>query len=873
MEEVVNIPPAPEKIKSKKKSRLKKIIKWFFISIFSTIFLLVATAFIIVYFFEDDIKKYAVEQINKEINTKIEVEDIKLSFFKKFPMASLEFVNVKCIEVSDKEQKENLLEAKSVFLEFRIWDIFRGNYQFKKLSVENGSLDLEIDKSGKTNFDIFKKPAPGEPRKKKEMSFKFNEFIFKNVHVSYNDKRSKQEYRVQVKKLNCSGNFTDHNFTLKAKGNIFSEVVSLNEEDFMSNKNLYLNITLELNNDKKICSVKNANIELEDMKIQLNGNFNYGSTPYVDIAFNGENLNIQSFLSILPSSYKTFEKKYKSQGDFYLRGSVKGSIADDAIPHIIAEFGINKGKIKFVEEGIEMKEIFLKGNFNTGNENSPQSAELNLQHFEGKLENSSVSGDFYLKNLHHPSLKFTVNADVDLAEVFKFIPVEKIESISGRVQTNLAYEGKLGSNTFTFKDYTESVSNGKAVLNNVTLKIKDKPLNLSNCTGEVVFENNVGRIPNLTGKIASTEFALKGEAFNLPEYFYLDGYPLIIDAEINCGKIMVEEFMVTAQTQKTNNKNDLGLNIPANIDLKLKASVNELSFKKFTAQKIKGSITIKNRKLYADDLNFESCGGTANITGSVNTTDPDNITTQAFGSFQQINISMLFGQFENFGQKTLEDKHLKGTANANIAYAATFDRDLKMRMNTLFVNSPMTIENGELIDFKPLEGLSKFIHVEELRHIRFSTLTNTIEIKDESVIIPKMVIQSSALNLEIGGIHYFDNRIDYYFNVFLKDILAAKWKKRKKEDEFGELIEEEGGARIYLRMTGTMDNYKITVDKKGVKEKFKEDMKKEGQDFKQIFYEEFGAFKNDSTVKKNTLQLPKQEKKNKVKSNDDFEFE
>src|SRR5688572_1150318 len=98
MEEVVNIPVVEATPSKKKKSRLKRIIKWFLISVFSVIFLLVATAFIIVYFFEDDVKKYAVEQINKEINTKIEVKDIKLSFFKKFPMASLEFIDVKCIE-------------------------------------------------------------------------------------------------------------------------------------------------------------------------------------------------------------------------------------------------------------------------------------------------------------------------------------------------------------------------------------------------------------------------------------------------------------------------------------------------------------------------------------------------------------------------------------------------------------------------------------------------------------------------------------------------------------------------------------------------------------------------------------------------------
>lgn len=878
MEEAIPNIFQPLPAQAKKRSKLRRIIKWSIISFLSIIFLLVAAAFIIVYFFEDDVKKYAVEQINKEINTKIEVKDIKLSLFKKFPMASLEFVDVRCLEVSEKEEKENLLEAKSVFLEFRIWDLFNGKYKFKKLSIENGKLDLEVDTYGKNNFDILKKSPPGESKKKKEMSFQFNEFIFKNLQVSYVDQKEKQEYRSQIKKLNCSGNFTDKNYTLKAKGNIISEVVSVNDEDFLTNKSFYINTSITINKDQKLCTIKNSTISLEDMKIILNGSFKYDSTAYVDISFIGENLNIQSFLSLLPSSQKTFENKYKSEGDFYLKGNINGSIAKNSTPHIAAEFGINKGKIRFVEEDAVMKDITLQGSFNTGIDNSPETAELNLTTFKGKLENSSFAGSFYMKDLLKPYLKFNVDADIDLGELFKFIPVEKLEKISGKVQANIIYEGKLEGNSFTIEDYKKSTSNGKAVLQNVELKLKGESIGLSDCSGEIIFENTIGRIPHLSGKIATTEFTLNGEAVNLPEYFYLDDYPLNIDAAIACKKIAVEEFMKQNQSEAIENidkkkKTDLSLNIPANINLKLIANIDELSFKKFKAEKIKGTLIIKDKKLLAEDLNFESCGGTANITGSINTNDPDNIITQAYGSFNKINISMLFSQFENFSQQTLEDKHIKGTTNANIAYAATFDKNLKMQMNTLFVNSPLTIENGELINFKPLEGLSKFIHVEELRHIRFSTLTNTIEIKDEAVIIPKMVIQSNALNLEIGGIHYFDNRIEYYFNVFLKDLIAAKWKKNKKENEFGEIIEEEGGARIYLKMVGTMDNYKITIDKKGVKEKIKEDMKQENQEFKQIFYEEFGAFKKDSTINKNTLQVPKKEKKNKVEKSDDFDFE
>jgi uncharacterized protein involved in outer membrane biogenesis len=384
MEELTDTQSIPAKKEKKKKSKLRRFIKWSLISISSFIFLLFAAGFIIIYFFEDDVKKFAVDQINKEINTKIEVEDIKLSLFKKFPYASLEFINVKCLEVTENEKKESLLEAKSVFLEFSIWDIFKGKYKFKKLSIENGKLNLKIDKKGKTNFDILKsaKTEPGKP--KKDPGFKFNEFILKNVHFQFIDKKSKQEYRAQVKKLTCSGAFTEKTFTLKTKATIFSEVISINDEDFVSNKNFYLNTSIEVNTQQKLCSIKNANLELENMKIQVKGSFKYDSTAYLDMAFNGENLNIQSFLSLLPSSYKNFEKKYKSEGDFYLRGSIKGSVAHNNTPHIVADFGIDKGKIKFVEEGISMKEIFLQGSFNTGTANTPETAELNLQKFSFK---------------------------------------------------------------------------------------------------------------------------------------------------------------------------------------------------------------------------------------------------------------------------------------------------------------------------------------------------------------------------------------------------------------------------------------------------------------------------------------------------------
>ena len=71
------------------------------------------------------------------------------------------------------------------------------------------------------------------------------------------------------------------------------------------------------------------------------------------------------------------------------------------------------------------------------------------------------------------------------------------------------------------------------------------------------------------------------------------------------------------------------------------------------------------------------------------------------------------------------------------------------------------IKNGRLKDFEPAKNLSRFADVNELKDLNFSTLSNTIEIKNNTIFIPKMNITTNALSLTLSGSHKFDNYIDY----------------------------------------------------------------------------------------------------------------
>ena len=75
--------------------------------------------------------------------------------------------------------------------------------------------------------------------------------------------------------------------------------------------------------------------------------------------------------------------------------------------------------------------------------------------------------------------------------------------------------------------------------------------------------------------------------------------------------------------------------------------------------------------------------------------------------------------------------------------------------------------------------------------------------------------------------------------------------RKQKDDEFGPIENDPDNRRsAFILMTGNIDNPIIKYDRKGLKQKLKEDLKQEKQTLKQLLKDELGLFKKDSLFKK-----------------------
>jgi len=304
------------------------------------------------------------------------------------------------------------------------------------------------------------------------------------------------------------------------------------------------------------------------------------------------------------------------------------------------------------------------------------------------------------------------------------------------------------------------------------------------------------------------------------------------------------------------NESEASFNIPEKIHLNLLVDIQKLVFGKFIAYGVNGQIILKDQKLMMDQINVRSMKGSVTMSGILDASKKDDFLFSCSADIRNVDIKELFYEFDNFGQNSLIHENLRGKLSADdVLFAMRFDQKLRIDMNSVFAMADITINKGELINYAPMQSLSRFLKVEDLSHITFSSLKNTIEIKNKLIYIPDMEINSSAFKIEASGEHQFDNFINYRIKILLSELLANKAKAAKKENKEFCVIEDDGLGRtsLYVLITGTVDNPVFKYDKKTVKEKIVADFKKEKITLKKVLNKEFGWFKNDSSIKKDTL--------------------
>lgn len=833
-----------------------KILKWICVFVFGLVFLTSVT----VYFLKDSIGKLVLGEINKELNEPISAKEVDLVFWGSFPNLSVELNHV---HIKDKfsleKHTDTLFFAEKLSLQFNPMDLWHGRYDIKNIDVANGVVKLKTNVQGKSNFDI---ANASTSKTKSSLELKLKQIGIEKVRLIYFNAATAQFYATHIQKANLSGDFSSDKYTLKAKCEVFISELKSNKIVLLANKKTSFDINLMIDNKQEIARLPNALIDIEGLPFLLNGDITKDSLFF---QVKSKNIALADLVNKLSLDDHDEYKQYKGKGKVHFDLQINGAKESSSPMHVDCQFGVTNGSITEPGTKLTASDISLAGSYS--NKGGEEQEVLKFERVNFKTAGGPFSGDLIIKNFARPSYEGNAKGNIDLHIVDKIFRIPSVDKIQGRVKVNASFIAQQGSGTDNIQQ-----CNGSIQLANVELKLDNDKRTFNKINGKITLQGSEIGIASAHLSIDRTDLNINGTIRNIFNYLSSKGN-LNATVRLESNYVNVADLGTTTKAQKIEGERIFAL--PENIQGSIDLALGQLNYENHIFNNVSGIMQIDGRQLVFPQITCVSAG--TKLTGSLSIQEktPEIFHLGASIVSKNIQFKPLFKEWNNFQQSVLTDENLSGSAEATLDFSAPFDLRSGILSKGIQSKLALKVFNGHLKNVESFKDIISSLRTKtgrlvlgnnninefekKLNNLSFETMENTIIISDGKIQIPKMTIVSSAMDLDVSGTHSFENIVDYHFAFRLNDI-----KQSPNQTSFGEIIDDQTGFRVFMRMHGPLDNPQIEWDKAARSEQFKTTLLEEKTTVKSILKSEFGLFKKDSSI---TTFQAKDEIKEEIKVN------
>lgn len=829
------------------KAKWIRIGKWFVGSI-TAICCLIS---LLLYVFKDEICGYVIEHVNGYLKTEVKVAEVDLTFWATFPNLSVDFNGVYIRDAFKKPSKnDTLFSSNQIRLKFNPWDIWNENYNLKSIDISEGQLHLKVRKNGEVNYDIFK---PSN-KKKSDFQLMLQGLTIEQVALSYDNAISNQHYRSEINELLLKGEFNQDEFDMEVASDFYVKALRSGKLTLLSNQVAACNFTMHINNKSSTYLLPASTISIAGLPFIVQGEINRDS---LDFKLKADELSFEDAVNKLRVAGINQISQFQGKGKVRFDLNVNGKNKTDAPVSMECHFGVTNGSLLDPIKKLRISNIQLQGTYE---KKVGRQEKLSFQQFRLNTPAGPFQGKLDITEFSNPHYKGQARGNLNMGFVHDLFSLPYIHKISGYLGLDTEFDvvqhSSLSNNTVEIRR-----CQGEVHLKGIDTQLKNDKRMFRKIKGKLYLRNDEAGMEGVSLEVGSTDLALDGVFKNIVPYVQNKG-DIVAEVAVNSKNIKVEDLGGSTKQEKIDQPKDYVL--PNDIDARVDLDVRSLSYDKHRLNHVGSQLTMKGRTITFQNLRARNAD--ADLVGSmtVEEQNPEKFYLSTDVASQNIHFKKLFKEWNNFDQDVITYEHISGNAEANVHFEAPFDFETGVISNDIKAQVYMKVVNGKLSNVEALQSIVQSLDTRmakavlgkenikrlssKLKQLDFNTLENTFEINNGVLEIPEMLVSSSVLDMVVSGKHTFDNKVDYRFTFRFRDL------KERKQTEFGEEIDDGTGLKVYMRMTGDLDNPTISWDKEAMKQDAKERREQEKETIKSMLKTEFGLFKNDTTVKRYNSQ-------------------
>ncbi|MCA1762609.1 MAG: AsmA family protein [Flavobacteriales bacterium] len=629
---------------------------------------------IIPFAFKGKIVNLVKEEANKNLNARVEFNDVSLSLIRNFPNLSVGIEELSVVGIETFEQ-DTLASMKNLSLTVDLMSVISGDQiKIKKVALESPRIQVLVREDGAANYDIAKETADTtaveEPDSASEpVNLAIEEYSIFDGFFVYDD--ATLPMRLQLAGMNHTGegNFAEDVFTLFTNTSLESADVVYDGVKYVrkTKADLKADIAMDLPN-MKFTFMENE-LDINELILKFDGWLAMPEDDIdMDLTFSTQNNDLRALLSLVPAEFASDLEGVTADGSLDFGGYVKGVYNDNSMPGFGIDLVVDKGRIQYPDlpKSIENIQIDTHIKSPEGNDMDKLTVDVTKFHMElGKsaTDPNTVHATLALKNpMSDPHINTRVDADLNLGSFKDVVPLDEDFELNGDLSAHFKLIGALSS--IENQRFNEFEADGGAELKSFNYRDTD--------VGAEIPEAKMSFSPE---KLTVETFKLIYEEINMSFDGYMENYvayaltDTLLKGRFNfeADRLDVNKFMpedststegedVESEIADTTASGDPFL-VPANLDVILTATIGEVLYDEIVLSDITGEIAIQDEIAALREVKFKTLDGTL-VTQLNNNMEPIYETMNGRGTLNTSAIVLEGGKFLSKLSKTLKSPQL-----------------------------------------------------------------------------------------------------------------------------------------------------------------------------------------------------------------------
>lgn len=470
-----------------------KILKRFLLAFFILIFLIVAAAIAVPYFFKDDILDYVERTANKELDAEISFGDVDLSLIRSFPNFSFGLKDALIQSTGEIQMFDTIASIGELYLQFDFLEVFKNpsEIEFHEIRINHADINLHIDENGKANYMIYSQLDTSGTDNYSESSYQLKNINLKKYslnhsHLKYIDHANK--IKLEIDDLNHAGkgNFDLIEFLFETETNIGALSFNYNDVAYLKQAAIKSELNILADMGTNSYTFDKNYIQLNELILESKGNIRLAEEHVdLDLSFLAPNTDFGQLISLIPSIYQKQMEDVSTKGSFQLNGEVKGQLGPgDVIPAFNINAQIKDGYFKYADVPKSINNVMGKILVDQPG-NSLDAMIIDISPFSFNLDKKNNSGNLRLSKLiSNPKIVGSCKGSINFAELKDVLAMEDLIIDGGDCSYDINMD--FSYNQIENEEYEEIDFNGKVLIDDFLLKYANYPqIQLSNTYSEL----------------------------------------------------------------------------------------------------------------------------------------------------------------------------------------------------------------------------------------------------------------------------------------------------------------------------------------------------------------------------------------------------